>query len=41
MRMRLTKFGHACVRLEESGTTVVIDPGALTDPAAAQGPTRC
>jgi len=37
MRMRLTKFGHACVRLEESGTTVVLDPGALTDPAAARG----
>ena len=33
--MRLTKFGHACVRLVESGTTVVLDPGGLTDPAAA------
>jgi L-ascorbate metabolism protein UlaG (beta-lactamase superfamily) len=33
--MRLTKFGHACVRLEDAGTTVVLDPGALTDPAAA------
>jgi len=37
MCMRLTKFGHACVRLEESGTTVVLDPGGLTDPAAALG----
>jgi L-ascorbate metabolism protein UlaG (beta-lactamase superfamily) len=37
MRMRLTKFGHACVRLEDSGTTVVLDPGGLTDPAAALG----
>jgi L-ascorbate metabolism protein UlaG (beta-lactamase superfamily) len=35
--MRLVKFGHACVRLEDSGTTVVVDPGALTDPSAAHG----
>jgi len=35
--MRLTKFGHACVRLEHAGTTVVLDPGALTDPAATDG----
>jgi len=35
--MRLTKFGHACVALEEAGTTVVLDPGTLTDPAAARG----
>jgi L-ascorbate metabolism protein UlaG (beta-lactamase superfamily) len=35
--MRMTKFGHACVRLEDGGTTVVLDPGALTDPAAAYG----
>ena len=35
--MRLTKFGHACVRLEEAGTTVVLDPGLMTDPAAALG----
>jgi L-ascorbate metabolism protein UlaG (beta-lactamase superfamily) len=31
--MRLTKFGHACVRLEDAATTIVLDPGALTDPA--------
>lgn len=37
MRMRLTKFEHACVRLEHAGTTIVLDPGALTDPAAALG----
>jgi L-ascorbate metabolism protein UlaG (beta-lactamase superfamily) len=37
MRMRLTKFGHACVRLESEGTTIVLDPGGLTDPAAAEG----
>lgn len=35
--MRITKFGHACVRLEHDGTTVVIDPGAFTDPAALVG----
>jgi L-ascorbate metabolism protein UlaG (beta-lactamase superfamily) len=29
--MRLTKFGHACVRLEGPGGTLVIDPGALTE----------
>ncbi|AYG85151.1 hypothetical protein DWB77_07368 [Streptomyces hundungensis] len=35
--MRLTKFGHACVRVEHDGTTVVIDPGAFTDPSALAG----
>ncbi|MBV6699515.1 MBL fold metallo-hydrolase [Kitasatospora aureofaciens] len=35
--MRITKFGHACVRLEHGGTTVVIDPGMFTDPAALAG----
>ncbi|MEV7024784.1 MBL fold metallo-hydrolase [Kitasatospora sp. NPDC093558] len=35
--MRITKFGHACVRLEHDGTTVVIDPGMFTDPAALAG----
>lgn len=28
--MRLTKFGHACVRLSKDGATLVIDPGTLT-----------
>ena len=28
--MEITKFGHACVRLEKAGRTLVIDPGALT-----------
>jgi L-ascorbate metabolism protein UlaG (beta-lactamase superfamily) len=32
--MRLTKFGHACVRLEGPGGTLVIDPGALTEDGA-------
>ena len=35
--MRLTKFGHACVRIEHEGTTVVLDPGAFTDPEAIDG----
>lgn len=33
--MRLTKLGHACVRLEKDGATLVIDPGGFTDAAAA------
>ncbi|WP_035850391.1 MBL fold metallo-hydrolase [Kitasatospora azatica] len=35
--MRLTKFGHACVRIEQNGTTVVIDPGMFTEPEATRG----
>jgi L-ascorbate metabolism protein UlaG (beta-lactamase superfamily) len=35
--MRLTKFGHACVRIEHDGHTVVIDPGGFTDPEAVDG----
>ncbi|MBI2244939.1 MAG: MBL fold metallo-hydrolase [Nocardioides sp.] len=35
--MRITKFGHACVRVEHAGTTVVLDPGVFTDPAALDG----
>ncbi|MFE4976594.1 MBL fold metallo-hydrolase [Kitasatospora sp. NPDC056651] len=35
--MRITKFGHACVRVEHGDTTVVIDPGAFTDPGALAG----
>lgn len=34
----LTKFGHACIRLEKSGRRLVIDPGTFTDvPAALEG----
>lgn len=33
--MRLTKLGHACVRLEKDGRTLVIDPGKLTPEASA------
>lgn len=32
--MRLTKMGHACVRLEKDGEILVIDPGTLTEPDA-------
>lgn len=35
--MRLTKFGHACVRLEDAGATIVLDPGALTEPTVVDG----
>lgn len=35
--MELTKFGHACVRLEKDGRRLVIDPGGLSDPAALEG----
>jgi L-ascorbate metabolism protein UlaG (beta-lactamase superfamily) len=35
--MRITKFGHACIRLEYDGATVVIDPGMFTDPEAVDG----
>jgi L-ascorbate metabolism protein UlaG (beta-lactamase superfamily) len=35
--MRITKFGHACVRVEHGGTTVVLDPGVFTDADALDG----
>lgn len=35
--MRITKFGHACVRVEHEGATIVLDPGMFTDPAALEG----
>jgi L-ascorbate metabolism protein UlaG (beta-lactamase superfamily) len=35
--MRITKFGHACVRVEHDGTTIVFDPGMFTDPEAVDG----
>jgi L-ascorbate metabolism protein UlaG (beta-lactamase superfamily) len=35
--MRITKFEHACVRLEHDGTVVVIDPGVFTRPEALDG----
>jgi len=35
--MRLTKFGHSCVRFDTDQGSVVIDPGVLSDPAALDG----
>ncbi|MEV5747892.1 MBL fold metallo-hydrolase [Actinoallomurus sp. NPDC052308] len=35
--MRLTKLGHACIRIEKDGTTLVVDPGGLTGPGALEG----
>lgn len=35
--MRITKFGHACVRVEHDGRTVVLDPGMFTDAEALDG----
>lgn len=35
--MRITKFGHACVRMEHDGVAVVVDPGMFTDPEAVAG----
>ncbi|RLV50510.1 MBL fold metallo-hydrolase [Nocardioides mangrovicus] len=37
--MRITKFGHACVRIEHDGQVVVVDPGAFTEPEAVDGAT--
>jgi L-ascorbate metabolism protein UlaG (beta-lactamase superfamily) len=35
--MRLTKLGHACVRLESGGATLVIDPGAWSGTGLLDG----
>ncbi|MEU1731093.1 MBL fold metallo-hydrolase [Streptosporangium sp. NPDC020145] len=35
--MKLTKFTHACVRLEKNGSALVIDPGAFSEESALQG----
>ncbi|MGW4031318.1 MBL fold metallo-hydrolase [Streptomyces sp. NPDC004838] len=35
--MKLTKKKHSCVRLEKSGATLVIDPGAFSEEDAAVG----
>lgn len=35
--MRITKFGHACVRLEHDDAVVVLDPGMFTDREALDG----
>lgn len=35
--MRITKFGHACVRIEHEGKAVLLDPGIFTDVSALDG----
>lgn len=35
--MKLTKYTHACVRLEKDGKVLVIDPGTFTEDAAFEG----
>ncbi|MEV5957497.1 MBL fold metallo-hydrolase [Streptomyces sp. NPDC051987] len=35
--MRLTRCGHACVRLEQDGIVIVIDPGSYSEPHALDG----
>jgi L-ascorbate metabolism protein UlaG (beta-lactamase superfamily) len=35
--MRLTKYGHSCVRIERDGAVLVIDPGSFTERAALDG----
>ena len=37
--MRITKFGHACVRIEHDGAVVVLDPGVFSEPEALDGAT--
>lgn len=37
--MRLTKFGHACIRIEHEDTVLVVDPGVFTSPEAIDGAT--
>jgi L-ascorbate metabolism protein UlaG (beta-lactamase superfamily) len=37
--MRITKLGHACVRIEHDGVVLVVDPGGFTDPSAVDGAT--
>jgi L-ascorbate metabolism protein UlaG (beta-lactamase superfamily) len=35
--MRITKFGHACVRVEQGGQSLVIDPGGFSEPESVEG----
>lgn len=35
--MRFTKFTHACARIETDGGTLLIDPGAFSEPEALDG----
>ena len=38
--MRLTKFGHACIRIELDDEVIVIDPGVFTEPEAVADATQ-
>jgi L-ascorbate metabolism protein UlaG (beta-lactamase superfamily) len=35
--VRITKYTHACVRLEHDGRVLVVDPGTWSEPAALAG----
>ena len=35
--MRITKFGHACVRVEQDGVALVLDPGGFSELEAVDG----
>lgn len=35
--MRITKYTHACVRIEHEGRVLVVDPGTWSEPAALTG----
>ena len=37
--MRITKFGHACVRIEHDGQVLVIDPGSWSEAESVDGAT--
>lgn len=37
--MRITKFGHSCIRIEQDGAVLVIDPGGWSEPEAVDGAT--
>jgi L-ascorbate metabolism protein UlaG (beta-lactamase superfamily) len=37
--MRITKLGHACVRIEHDGHVLVVDPGGFTEREAVDGAT--
>ena len=35
--MRVTKFTHACVRIETAGTAITIDPGSFSEQDSVDG----
>jgi L-ascorbate metabolism protein UlaG (beta-lactamase superfamily) len=35
--VRITKYGHACVRIEQDGRVLVVDPGVWSEPEAVTG----